>query len=315
MARKKQETDADRLKRLEKAFIEQTALAYAQNTLRGVATMEKLCEVADVHKNYVYCHKPGTPEDHQKYREFQTKVNKFAENFMERKNSIEDTNLSYEQKFQQQAEDNHSLKMGNIALSRAITAVREKRKKDLAEIASLNAIISSGSDPKDNVTSIDEISIHVISPDKGLMHNGRYQFADEKRRKKAWTDARRDFNKLLRRKILQRVYLLMGLPCAGKSYWASQKLVAQDRHAIIIDATNLTAGERALWASQARKANNVKICVVRFFVDFTTIKSRNAKRTDKKIDIEILEAKLEGIQEVDPEFEDVDEMIFVREEF
>lgn len=314
MAADKHATDADRLNALEKAYIDQTALAYTLNKLRGVATMEKICDVADVPKKYVYCHMNGTPEAHEKYQEFKKKVNKFAEKFMERKNSIEDTTLNYDQKFQQQAEDNHSLKMENVALSRSIASIREKRKKDLSEIAHLNAIISAPEEKSNNVSSIDDTTDYVISPDKGLTYNGHYLFADDKRRKKAWADARRDFDKLIKRNIPQRVYLLMGLPCAGKSYWASQKLVSNDRHSVIIDATNLNAGDRALWINQARKTKNIKICVVQFIVDFTTIAARNAERTDKKIDIDVLERKQQETQDVDPEFEDIDEMLFVRED-
>jgi len=54
--------------------------------------------------------------------------------------------------------------------------------------------------------------------------------------------------------------------------------------------------------------------VVQFIVDFTTIAARNAERTDKKIDIDVLERKQQETQDVDPEFEDIDEMLFVRED-
>lgn len=85
-------------------------------------------------------------------------------------------------------------------------------------------------------------------------------------RDEAWKKAQTEFAKLMKRKLPQRVYLLVGAPCSGKFTWAKSKKINHDRHAVIVDATNPTQGDRARWILQASKSNSVKICVVMFII-------------------------------------------------
>jgi len=59
-----------------------------------------------------------------------------------------------------------------------------------------------------------------------------------------------------------------------------------------------------------------KVCAVVFLTDFLTIKERNIERLNqnKFIDVSILEAKKDKFESIDIKFEDVDEMMIVRED-
>lgn len=309
-------TDSERLTALEDAYLVQTEECLAKNKWRGVASMTRICEVAGVDTTYVYGHKNPSSEDAKKYKDFVKKVNNFKVRFNKRNSENSDDIAAQADIIKQSLEENHVLLAEILTLQNTVKSMREKQTNYLADIAQLEARLASPTNETNRMSLMNDSTIISISPDKGILHNGRYDWTNKGVRDKAWRDARRDFANLMKRKVPQRVYLLMGMPCSGKSEWAELKLVSRERHSVIIDATNLKSGDRASWIQQARKARDVKICVVRFFTDFTTIKMRNAapERSHKKIDVDILEQKRNSIEEVNPEFEDIDEMLFVQED-
>ena len=313
----KPKSNKERLARLEDVFAKQMIIALAENKIRGIASMEKICELASVEKKYVYGHVECSPESKKEYENFHDRVKKFNKNFIDSKKDRQKNAASEGEKYQQALEQNHELIQEKVELEVHLKQSQKRLKTLMAEKAHLQAIANeaTNSNTENNIASISDITVAIISPDAHLERDGQYDYKDPKMRDKAWTKARSEFASLMRRKIPQRVYILVGAPCAGKTTWAKEKRIVKDRHAVIIDATNLTSGDRAKWIMQARKASDVKICAVRFISDYSTLASRNMNRGVKKIDALVLESKFNSIEPIDPSFEDIDEVLFVKESY
>ncbi|GAC32304.1 AAA family ATPase [Paraglaciecola polaris] len=306
------ETHEARISALKKVFAEQSAKAISSNKIRGVATIDKICVLAKVEKTHLYGKTDPPPEFIEQYRVLLVEMQTFNKNFLERKKKVKQSGVSDEIKLEDAVEDNHALLREVIGFEARVKLLENKNRSLLAEKTQLQAITSGENISDEKITLLPDVTVNIICPDDHLERDGKYRFHDPKERKKAWHSARTEFAKLMKRRVPQRVYLLMGPPCSGKSEWAKSKKINPNRHAVIIDATNLTAGDRASWIAQALKANNVKICVVRFIVDNATIAARNSQRHHKMIDTEVLQEKLDQLEEVDVEWEEVDEMLFVR---
>lgn len=309
----KPETHEERLKALEEIFFEQSGKAVLKNKIRGIATMAVICELAQVDTTYVYGHKGGTDDELARYKLFQDGVNKFNKNFIDRKNNINALAVTSETKFLDSVEQNHNLEKEKVALEVQCGLLQGRIEKLMVEKAYLFAENSSPVQGPEKVMQITDITVHIISPDEHLEIDSRYRYHNKKLRDQAWSKARSEFARLMKRKVKQRVYIMVGPPNSGKSPWAAKKNISPDRHAVIVDATNLTAGDRATWIVQAQKAIDVKICVVYFLIDPLTLAARNSQRKRKKIDADVLQEKFESLEEVDPHFEEVDEILYVRE--
>jgi len=306
--------DEERLQALEEAYLAQTAESYVKNKLRGVASMKVIYEKAGVDKTYVYGHKDSSPENLKKYEDFVDKVNKFAKAYKTRNEKIVSNEINLEEQLHNARENNFVLQFENNELKLLLVDANQKLKTHKAEL-SLQSVINKKDDRTSAASQLNENTISTICPDDGLIHNNKYEFSNVKLRNKAWREAKQKFQKLMRRNIPQRVYILVGLPSSGKSTWANEtRDFNKDRHTVIIDATNLTVGERSQWIMLARKGQNIKICAVKFFTEFITIKERNIEniRNNKFIEVSVLETKRDSLEEIDFEFEDIDEMIVVR---
>ena len=130
-----------------------------------------------------------------------------------------------------------------------------------------------------------------------------------------WGKAYKKLEELLSRRLKMRLYVLVGLPCSGKSTWVQEGTVAIDRHPVIFDATNLTSVDRFRFVhSLSRFSDLPKVCVY-FDTDMEIIRERNRTlRTSGKQmtedDLALLYSKLE---KPDPYEETwIDELIVVR---
>jgi hypothetical protein len=302
----------EKLKALEVTFAEQSAKAISGNKIRGIATLGKICELAQVDKTHVYGHTPCPPEIAKKYKDILERVQKFNADFLERKQKIAELGVSDDLKLRDAQEDNHTLKSEVTDLEARVQFLQRRNMELLTKNTQLESISHLGNIQDEQVTHLSDVTINIICPDDHLERDGRYRFHNEKKRDEAWKNAQTEFSKLMKRNIPQRVYLLLGPPCSGKSTWAKNKKVNFDRHAVIVDTTNLKAGDRARWIVQANKASNVKICIVKFIVDDSILRARNALRHHKMLDAEVLQQKIDELENVDPVFEDIDEMLFVR---
>lgn len=156
---------------------------------------------------------------------------------------------------------------------------------------------------------------HVVSPDHFRTVGGKYKFGSKAHESEAWGKAYKQLEELLSRKLKMRLYILVGLPCSGKSTWAEESIIATDRHPVIFDATNLSNVDRYRFVhSLSRFTDLPKVCVY-FDTDMEIIRERNRtlRTAGKQMtddDLTLLHAKLE---KPDPYEETwIDELIVVR---
>lgn len=193
---------------------------------------------------------------------------------------------------------------------------RERMTQLLAKVAELENTIANT--PKEgNVAGAiaSRVQKHVVSPDSFRAEGGRYKIGSKAQENEAWGNAYKKLEELLSRNLKMRLYILVGLPCSGKSTWVEEGTVATDRHPVIFDATNLTSVDRYRFVhSLSRFSDLPKVCVY-FDTDMEIIRERNRTlRTAGKqmtdADLTMLHSKLE---KPDP-YEEIwiDELIVVR---
>jgi predicted kinase len=193
---------------------------------------------------------------------------------------------------------------------------RERMTQLLAKVAELENTIANT--PKQgNVAGAiaSRVQKHVVSPDSFRAVGGRYKMGSKAHENEAWGNAYKKLEELLSRKLKMRLYVLVGLPCSGKSTWVEEGTVATDRHPVIFDATNLTSVDRYRFVhSLSRFTDLPKVCVY-FDTDMEIIRERNRtlRTAGKQMtddDLTMLHSKLE---KPDP-YEEIwiDELIVVR---
>lgn len=193
---------------------------------------------------------------------------------------------------------------------------RERMTQLLAKVAELENTIANT--PKQgNVAGAiaARIQKHVVSPDNFRTVDGRYKLGSKAQENEAWENAYKKLDELLSRKLKMRLYILVGLPCSGKSTWVEEGTVATDRHPVIFDATNLSSTDRSRFVhSLSRFTDLPKVCVY-LDTDMEIIRERNRtlRTAGKQMtddELTLLRAKLE---KPDPYEETwIDELIMVR---
>jgi hypothetical protein len=155
----------------------------------------------------------------------------------------------------------------------------------------------------------------IVSPDKYRMVAGRYQMGNKKAEQETWTQTYKTLDNLLSRPLKMRLYILVGLPCSGKSTWAEKADLESDRHPVVFDATNLKEAERSrLVASLSRYEDLSKYCVF-FDVDMADIRRRNreTRTTDKQITDDDLTVMKQELEMPDPYTEEwIEHLVVVR---
>jgi predicted kinase len=193
---------------------------------------------------------------------------------------------------------------------------RERMTRLLAKVAELENTIANTSKQGNVAGAIAaRIQKHVVSPDAFRTVGGRYKLGSKAHENEAWGNAYKTLEELLSRKLKMRLYVLVGLPCAGKSTWVEKETVATDRHPVIFDATNLASVDRYRFVNSLSRFTDLpKVCVY-FDTDMEVIRERNRtlrtagkQMTDN--DLTMLYSKLE---KPDPYEETwIDELIVVR---
>lgn len=149
---------------------------------------------------------------------------------------------------------------------------------------------------ENNVLSVVPPSI-IISPDRELMIDGRYQYEDEYLREVAWTNAMDQLKKELVRPLPTALYITIGIQGAGKSTWAED--MSPDKRAVIFDAMNLNRADRhkVIHISKGSTNKDLWLCAVCFPIDVTTAKARNAERkADRRVPAEAIDQAAEKLE-------------------
>jgi len=193
---------------------------------------------------------------------------------------------------------------------------RDRLTQLLAKVAELENTIANA--PKQgNVAGAisSRVQKHIVSPDNFRKVGGRYEIGSKAHENEVWANAFKSLENLLSRKLKMRLYVLVGLPCSGKSTWAEEGTVVTDRHPVIFDATNLTSVDRFRFVHSLSKFTDLpKVCVY-FDTDMHVIRERNRtlRTAGKQMtddDLTMLHSKLE---KPDPYEETwIDELIVVR---
>lgn len=162
-----------------------------------------------------------------------------------------------------------------------------------------------GYEPGTNKSNSVQAKRVIISPDIYRKKGGRYNFGDKKIESNAWGKALEELNKYLTRKLPMRLYILVGMPCSGKTAWSRNPdtYLENDRHPVIFDATNLTVIERIKLIQPLRRFSDLPIVCVYFDTDIELIRQCNrdsdgwerARFTDEQ-----LTKKLKKLEKPDP---------------
>lgn len=193
---------------------------------------------------------------------------------------------------------------------------RERMTELLARIADLeNRLASSPKATAFGGSFAARVQKHVVSPDMFRVVGGKYRISSKKQEEEAWGNAYKKLEELLSRNLKMRLYLLVGLPCSGKTTWAEEGEVAADRHPVIWDATNLSSMDRYRLVISLSRFNDLPKTCVFFDTDMEIIRERNRtlRMLDKRISDDDLSVMRNKLQRPDP-YEEVwiDELIIVR---
>ena len=310
-------THDERISALYDAFERSKIRANAKG-LKNECSIVKVCEQAGINDTYLHTHKLKNDEKtNKKYHGVKEAINDFRKEFSKSKAKSEIA-LTKEAKELMGVERDKAQVQYRDSLKQILGLKNQLKQKDdklqMQNHLSVN-IAHSNLQLANSNTQTTFTEAKIVSPDNHLYKNGRYSFHDKNIRDAAWRTSRHEFEELLKRPLPTRVYILVGAPCSGKTHWSKASNYYEDRHPVVVDATNLTKSDRSSWFSSIYKykhQNDIKVCAVFFDTPYTVLMERNNKRPpDKRLDDETLEDKFNKLEIVDV-FEDFDEIMVVR---
>jgi predicted kinase len=318
-------THRERLSALREAFGRRKEIARGSGKKHDVS-ITKICADAKVDKVYLFGHRLQDGDKNKgAYLKLRDDILKFQENLAAGAEKSQDKRDAeeLEEKYNALLADVEPLQR-DLAYLRAQSSndagersrTRNRETELLARIAQLESDLSHA--PKATNLSggiAARVQTHVVSPDAFRIVGGKYRVGSKKHEAEAWAKAYEKLEELLSRKLKMRLYLLVGLPCSGKSTWAQEGSLRTDRHPVIFDATNLTSMDRArLVSSLARFKDLPKTCVY-FDTDMAIIRERNRtlRTADKRMSDDDLSRMRDQLERPDPYEEAwIDELIVVR---
>lgn len=296
----------ERIQALYIAFAECKASAYLSGMINDCSASKVLKE-AKVDRSYLYTDKLSDKGTQQRYHAIAKSIKSWRDKFQQNKNSeFENTALAKsERDIKKITEERNNVQKQAAkyltqvqGLKSQIDRMSEQHEKLVEQQTYLAQSIMTTVVPKQSATSFSKPI--VISQDSHLYVNGQYRFHDVNLRERAWIICKDELQKALNRKVITRVYLLIGPPCSGKSTWSQEPDVYPDRHSVIIDACNLSRLDRFEWyrVIEASKAD-CKICAVYFDTPLSILFTRNNSRpSDKHIDDASLEEKYKSLEAI-----------------
>jgi hypothetical protein len=318
-------THRQRLAKLREVFGRRQEIA-RQSGKKHDVSIAKICAEAGVDKVYLHGYRlnEDSPE-RAEYIAFKQEVLGFQKNLgagyekSEDKRELEDLRLRYSALLADCEPLQRELAYYKAQSSNdmgTLDHTRSRMTQLLAKIAELENTLANT--PKQgNVTGAiaARIQKHVVAPDNFRSVGGRYKIGSKSQENEAWGNAYKKLEELLSRKLKMRLYVLVGLPCSGKSTWVDQGTLATDRHPVIFDSTNLTSVDRFRFVhSLSRFTDLPKVCVY-FDADMEVIRERNRtlRTAGKQMtddDLTLLHSKLEKPDPYEEAW--IDELVVVR---
>jgi len=318
-------THQERLSALREVFGRRKELARSSGKKHDVS-ITKICNDADVDKTYLFGHRL---QEGDKFRDaylklrddilrFQKDLEKGLEKTEDRK-AAED----WEKKYNALLCSVGPLQQERVYLKAQSTIDMEEADRKRDRETELHAMVVKLKNDLANTPKVtnlaggfaDRIQANVVSPDAFRVVGGKYRIGSLKQEEAAWAAAYQKLEELLSRKLKMRLYVLVGLPCSGKSTWAQVATLRMDRHPVIWDATNLTSVDRhRLVATLGRFKDLPKTCVY-FQTDMEVIRERNRtlRTADKRMSDDELTRMRDNLQKPDPYEEDwIEELMVVR---
>jgi len=305
---KKIVTHKDRIKKIYEEFGVAKERARSTGSVNE-CSINKICENAGISKSYLHGHRLKDDDpDKTAYLKLKDEINTFRGNFKSSNIvSVEKSELNELQKRYDSllksvnplVRELQQLKQSESAASGSYKDSMDSKTLLLAKIQQLEEQLAAAPTSANVVGAMQRrVARSIVSPDKYRMVAGRYQMGNKKSEQEAWTQTYKTLDNLLSRPLKMRLYILVGLPCSGKTTWAENSDLEGDRHPVVFDATNLKEADRArLVASLGRYEDLSKYCVY-FDVDMGDIRRRNreTRTADKQItddDLAVMKQELE----------------------
>jgi predicted kinase len=316
---KKKRTHDEKIKALWNAF-ERFKIKAVATGLVNDCSVKKVCAEACVNDVYLHTSKLKSDDINAKYHSVTKAINEFRKKFSET-NLESEYSLILKSKNEMGLERDKAHKQYRDALEQVI-ALKSlvKNQNDKLKAHNLLAVNIAHSNLEQRLISKNQPIVFteakIVSPDSHLFKNGQYSYHDKNVRDSAWRTARHEIEGLLKRPLPMRVYMMIGAPCSGKTYWSGQSNYYNDRHPVIIDATNLTKSDRSFWFNtiyECQQTNNkFKLCAVFFDTPLNILIERNNKRPpDKRLPDDDIREKFQRLEPVDV-FEGFNEILVVK---
>jgi len=314
-------THDQRIADLRSAFTEFCAIALATGK-KTDASQAKVLKKARVHKSYFYEEKIKDKATQQRYFDIHDEIKTFQEKFYQ--DSGRESILS---KAEARTEKEKSRAIGlekQMIVSREEVAglnqkIAQLQKRDTDKDHSLIELSHQAlrADKQKNSNFVNFANIPYISPDQYLKRNGVYCFDDEALRTDAWARSEKELHKALNRALPMRVYMLIGPACAGKTHRSrDNKSYWNDRHPVVIDATNLTVYSRMKWfniINQYIRTNDIHICGVVFITPLDVLFARNnINEQGKRMTEQVIKDKFNSLEWPDLREEMFHELVVIR---
>ena len=318
-------THAERLADLREAFGRRKEIARSSAKKHDVS-IAKICADAQVDKVYLFGHRLRQDDPARvKYLALRDEILEFQKSLAAGQEKTEDRRRleEFQRKYEALLSDIEPLQR-ELAYFKAQSSndfgeldhSRDRITQLLARIADLeNKLATAPKAASVGGGIASRVQKHVVSPDAFRVVGGKYRIGTRKQEEEAWGKAYKKLEELLGRNLKMRLYVLVGLPCSGKTTWAEDAEVATDRHPVVWDATNLASMDRyRLVVSLSRFQDLPKTCVY-FDTDMEIIRERNRtlRMSDKRMSDDDLTEMNSRLQRPDP-YEEVwiDELIVVR---
>lgn len=312
-------THDQKISELRDAFERLKATANATGLIND-CSIKKVCVKANVNDVYLHTEKLKDENINKQYHAVKNEILKFRNNFAkstidsEFSLAIKATKMMESERDEAQIQYRGALKQ-NLELKQKIKVVNKK-----LGVQNNQAINIAHNNLQEKLSQQNQPTVFteakIVSPDTHLYKDGQYSFYDINTREAAWRSVRHEFEKLLKRPIPTRVYMLVGAPCSGKTFWCNESHYYKDKHPVVIDATNLTKSDRSSWFNLIYKykyLHDIKICAVFFNTPYVVLMERNNMRPpDKRLADDELMNKFKRLEPVDVVNEEFDEIIVVR---